>query len=332
MDQMRVVAGVDGGGTRTRAALVDESGRVLGLGEAGPSNYGDVGLAGTQESIRLALSRAGCEPQPGRGPQPLAGAFLGLGNVVSPADRATIRHLVCELGLAPADHVLVDHDIRIALAGGLAGRPGIVLIVGTGSACYGRRADGRSWRAGGWSYLLDDAGSGYFLGLQAMIATVRAADGRGAPTLVADRVLQRLGLSEADEIMRRLYHDGLSRAEIAALAPLTIDAAEQRDAVAAEIIKRGADELSLMVATVARRLEFGLDPVMVTVTGGLATAGAAYVAPLQAAIRRRLPAVELVEPALPPVLGAALLALEDIGIPASPPLVAQLRAQRDRCC
>jgi hypothetical protein len=87
-----------------------------------------------------------------------------------------------------------------------------------------------------------------------------------------------------------------------------------------------------MVATVARRLEFGLDPVMVTVSGGLATAGAAYVAPLQAAIRRRLPAVELVEPALPPVLGAVLLALEDIGIPASPPLVAQLRAQRDRCC
>jgi len=51
MDQMRVVAGVDGGGTRTRAALVDESGRVLGLGEAGPSNYGDVGLAGTQDPL-----------------------------------------------------------------------------------------------------------------------------------------------------------------------------------------------------------------------------------------------------------------------------------------
>lgn len=93
------------------------------------------------------------------------------------------------------------------------------------------------------------------------------------------------------------------------------------------IIKRGAEELALMVETVASRLDFGRDPLLVTVTGGLSQAGPAYREPLDAAIRRHVPAGQLVEPALSPVIGAALLALDAIGIPAWPDLVADLRRQ-----
>jgi N-acetylglucosamine kinase-like BadF-type ATPase len=323
--RMPLVLGVDGGGTRTRAALVSECGEVLGLGTAGPSNYDDVGIAVAQDhigqAVRQAWQEAGLPPRPGDA------VFLGMAGVVSAADRATIRQMAIELALAPVPQIHVDHDIRIALAGGLAGQPGIALIVGTGSSCYGRQADGRSWRAGGWGHLLDDGGSGYYLGMQAMIAAVRAADGRGASTALVPALLDILKLEDIQDLMRRLYHQGLARAEIAALAPLVLNAAADGDVIAQQIIEQGVDELALMVETVARRLDFWPGPVSVTVTGGLAHAGPAYRGPLYAAIRRRVPDSRLVEPILPPVLGAALLALEAIGVSPSPELIAKLRAR-----
>ncbi len=179
----------------------------------------------------------------------------------------------------------------------------------------------------GWGHLLDDLGSGYYLGVQAMIAAVRAADGRAAPTALLPGVLDALKLEDIQDLMRRLYHDGLTRVEIAALAPWVIDAAARGDAVAQGIIERGVDELALMVETVARRLDFLPGSVPVTVTGGLAYSGPMYKESLYAAIRQRIPTSHLVEPILPPVLGAALLALEAIEVHPSPELIAALRSR-----
>jgi glucosamine kinase len=214
---MRLVIGIDGGGTNTRAALAAETGEVLGIGLAGPSNYDDVGVAIARRNIGAAVRQAW--QQAGRKRRPADAAFLGMAGVVSDDDRATIRQIAEQLRLAPPDRIGVDHDIRIALAGGLAGQPGIALIVGTGSSCYGRTADGRSWRAGGWGHLLDDFASGYYLGLQAMVAAVRAADGRSPQTRLLPLVMESLGLRDINELMRRLYYEGMSRAAIAALGP-----------------------------------------------------------------------------------------------------------------
>jgi N-acetylglucosamine kinase-like BadF-type ATPase len=313
---------VDGGGTNTRAVLITEDGTVLGTGVAGPSNYDDVGVDAAKESIQKALRQAWQEA--GERPRSCDAVFLGMAGVVSEIDRATIRTIAAELQLAPQQRIGVDHDIRISLAGSLAGDEGITLIVGTGSSCYGRRIDGREWRAGGWAHLLDDVGSGYYLGLQAMIAAVRDTDGRGAPTALRQHVLAALKLSDMQDIMRRLYHDGMSRAEIAALAPLVIEAAD-RDAIAREIIARGVDELALMVKTVAAKLEFPADNVLVSVTGGVAHSGLIYKKPLYAAIRRCVPTAQIVEPKLSPALGAALLALESLGVKPTNNLVALLQ-------
>ena len=322
----KIVVGIDGGGTNTRAVLVTEMGEVLGIGSAGPSNYDDVGIETARQNIAAALDAAWRAS--GRPARSCDAGFIGLGGVVSETDRATIRRIACEVNLALPARTGVDHDIRISLAGSLAGKEGITLIVGTGSACYGRRADGRAWRAGGWAHLLDDLGSGYYLGLQAMIAAVRAADARGAPTALTKSLLAALELHDIQDIMRRLYHDGLSRTEIAALAPLVIRIAAEGDCVAREIIARGVDELAFMVETVARKLEFLPGRVLVGVTGGVAHSGPTYEGPLYAAIRRRVPTAEIVEPKLAPVLGAALLALESLGVQPTPELIQRLQRAR----
>ena len=285
---------------------------MLGTGVAGPSNYDDVGVDAARESIQHALHEAWLEA--GEPPRSCDAVFLGMAGVVSEIDRTTICKIAVELRMAPPRQIGVDHDIRISLAGSLAGEEGITLIVGTGSSCYGRRVNGREWRAGGWGHLLDDVGSGYYLGLQAMIAAVRDTDGRGLPTALSQCVLAHLKLTDTQDIMRRLYHDGMSRAEIAALAPLMIEVAVTGDEVAREIIAQGVDELALMVKTVAEKLEFPPDKILVSVTGGVAHSGPIYKEPLYAAIRRRVPTVQIVEPKLSPVLGAALLALESLGI------------------
>ncbi|MFN8482416.1 MAG: BadF/BadG/BcrA/BcrD ATPase family protein [Anaerolineae bacterium] len=325
-----LVIGVDGGGSTTRAALVDAIGRVLGLGYAGPSNYDDVGVGVAEENIGRAVSAAWHAT--GQAFRPADAAFFGMAGVVSDADRAAIRGMARALDIAPAECVGVDHDIRIALAGGLGGREGIALIVGTGSSCYGRRADGRAWRAGGWGYLLDDLGGGYYLGLHGLIALTRAADGRGVATALTEPLLAALRLTDPQDIMHRLYHAGLdgssggmTRADIATLAPLVLDAAIAGDAVATEIVERGVDELALMVATVARALEFDAAGATVTAVGGLAQSGAAFKQWLYPAIRRRAPRADIVEPALSPVLGAALLALEMCGVAPSDAVIERLR-------
>src|SRR6185436_18935145 len=119
----RYVLGIDGGGTKTRAVIAEAEGHVLGSGVGGPSNYDDVGMerakAGIAEAVRMARQQSGLPEAR------LASVFLGMAGVVSEQDRSVIHAIARELNLADDQNVDVDHDCRIALAGGLSGRPGI---------------------------------------------------------------------------------------------------------------------------------------------------------------------------------------------------------------
>lgn len=311
-DRPRIVAlGVDGGGTRTRAAIVDGSGRVLGLGEAGPSNLHVSGAAVVRAAVEAAVRAARAEMAIESDGQ-FDAAFLGHAGVVTPRDREEIRAIARELGLAPETTVGVDHDLRIALAGGLAGAPGIVLIAGTGSSCYGRTADGTAWRAGGWGPLLDDPGSGYWLGVRGMAAVGRGVDGRGPETSLQRSLPAFLGVADAEELLRLTGAGGLTRDRIATLAPVVLDAADDGDSVAAAIVREGIDELALMVEAVARRLFRSADAARLAMTGGLVERPS-FRAALETVIVRRVPGVRPVASRLPPVLGAAALALVSLG-------------------
>jgi N-acetylglucosamine kinase-like BadF-type ATPase len=314
-DSPRIVAGVDGGATRTRAVIARTDGIILGVGTAGPSNYDNVGIpaasAAIGDAVRTARAAAGI------GAAPLAGLFLGMAGVVSQADRETVATMALANALAAPEDIAVDHDIRIALAGGLGGSEGIVLIAGTGSSTYGRRNDGRHHRTG-WGYLLDDRGSGYDLGRNAMIAAVMEADGRGPATTLSAIVQERLHYKHIDEILRIVYHTGVPVAEVAALAPRVIDEAAQGDEVARTILASGAAELARMVETVARALAFTGTPFRLAMVGGLVDHPGLYRDMVRDAITRVVPGSEIVDPLLPPVLGAVLLAREIAGGAATP--------------
>jgi N-acetylglucosamine kinase-like BadF-type ATPase len=300
------VIGIDGGGTSTRAALLGLDGKLLAVGQSGSSNIDDVGIQVAEQNIDRAVAVA--EDQAGITRQPAVAIFLGMAGVTSEADRDHIRQIARNLNLAPEASIGVDHDCRVALAGGLSGRPGIVQIIGTGSSCYGRTAEGHKWMAGGRGHLVSDEGSGCWMGLQAIRAAVRSHDGRAPHTPLLDGILAALSINEIDDVLNRLYVVGISRAELAALAPMVVREAMAGDDASLGIVHRGADDVSELVAAVARKLDMG-EP-EVCMVGGLLNAGSIIFDTYKAAILRRVAMADVKTAEQPPVMGAAILALE----------------------
>jgi N-acetylglucosamine kinase-like BadF-type ATPase len=316
------VLGIDGGGTKTQALIADEEGNVRGWGTSGPSNYDDVGMeraqAGIEEAVWIARQQAALPEAP------FDSVFLGMAGVVSDKDRAVIHAIARQLNLADDQNIDIDHDCRIALAGGLSGRPGIVLIAGTGSSCYGQSGAGESWLAGGWGHLISDEGSSYWLGIQAMRCAVASYDGR-LHSILKDLVQDQFQLTELRDLMHRIYVIGMSRSEVASLAPLVITAARQGDDVALHLLRQGACDLAQMVGAVADKLHFTGQPCELALVGGLFNAGDIVLSPLHVAIQNRLPDCRIIFPELPPASGAALLALKNLGISLSSTQAANLR-------
>ncbi len=297
---MKTVIGIDGGATSTRALIANERGEVLAYRTAGGSNPRTVGFDAARRN--LATVTAGHQA---------AVAFLGLAGVSEPEDREPVLRLAVELGFAPAGMVGVDHDIRIALAGGLAGDSGIVVIAGTGAACYGRSASGEVWRAGGWDWEADNHGGAHRVAVAGMEAVLRAFDGRGPVTSLTGKFPERRDFQR------------MTKSEVAALAPVVLAAAEAGDAVAIQIVERQTDELACAVAAVAQRLNMPAGPV--TYTGSLLLKSESYRAAFTTAVRRRLPGASVTEPVFSPVVGAVLLGWQLAGWPVTAEVLANLR-------
>ncbi len=318
---MRWFLGLDGGGTQTRVLVCDATGTQAGSGAAGGTNPHHTRAEGIARSFTAAI-RAACAPlhlEPGE----ITAGFLGVAGVTDDAARAQVERLARAAGLAHA-RLGVDHDIRIALAGGLEGRPGVALVVGTGSSCYGRDAAGRTWQTGGWEALIGDEGSGYFLGREALRLAVRMADGRTVATALRARVFGWLGIQDVATILRRLGQPAITKPEVARLAPLVVELAEGGDSAARAILEEGARALAELVVANHRSLPTGTGPEVV-VTGGLGTAAGMYRRMIYAAIERELPQARVGPPALAPVAGAVLLAMERAGVVPTPACLAHLR-------
>jgi glucosamine kinase len=301
---MKILAGIDGGGTHTRLALVREDGVLLAFAEGGCCSFVELGLEAARQALGDLWQRAWTSAP--ADPRPAEALFIGTGSVLSETDERTNCDLAIGLGLARPGQLRAGNDALNALAGGLSGGPGILLIAGTGSACLGRNAQGETWRAGGWGHLLHDAGSAYALGRAAMIAATRDTDGRGQPTALTALVRESLHLGDLREIYRKVHHEGVSRADVAALAPRVVALAEAGDAVAQQLLGEGVRGLVEMVATVARQL--GLERPKLALTGGLITQAARYRRMFLDQLGPALPGFTLASGGFAPVLGAVILA------------------------
>jgi N-acetylglucosamine kinase-like BadF-type ATPase len=119
-------------------------------------------------------------------------------------------------------------------------------------------------RAGGWGYLIGDEGSGYAIGAAALRAVMHAYDGRGPSTLLTELVLEHRGLSEPPELVRNIYGAESPRLDVASLAGLVEQAADQNDAVAIAILEESARQLSKSLSSVYPKLDSSAIPLILS--------------------------------------------------------------------
>jgi N-acetylglucosamine kinase-like BadF-type ATPase len=307
------VLGVNGGGTRTVALVANEKGRVLGRGEGGPANYHATGLADVSEAITHAATTA--IEDAGLVGQALSAAFFAISGVDRPTERQVMAGLIARTGLTCPIHL--DHDAVSALAGATGGLPGVVVMAGSGSIAFGEDRKGNRARAGGYGPLLGDEGSGYDIGRKALMAALRAEDGRSPATVLTDRFKQRFMLERMPEVINLVYGNPapMQRPEIAGLAPVVVDAAREGDAMAREILRIAGRELGLAAAAVLQKLDWDdEEPVLVAGTGGVFAAGNILALPMQQVIRSACPQAQMCQPKHTAAYGAVLLALQSLGI------------------
>ncbi|HXT71785.1 MAG TPA: BadF/BadG/BcrA/BcrD ATPase family protein [Vicinamibacterales bacterium] len=250
------VLGIDAGGTRTMCVLADDAGQVLAEARGPGANLQSVGELEVEKVLHDLIAQAmGTSPAP-------AAICLGMAGVDRPQDAEVIRGILRRIGQRA--RVVVVNDALIALEAGVPGRPGTVVIAGTGSIAYGRSADGRGARAGGWGYVLGDEGSGYWLGRLALRAVLRAADGRGEQTDLTARVLAHYGVEKPRDLVREIYEGGTRPSAIACLAREVGAAADAGDGIAGHLVTVAAQELAKAVHSVASRLSIEAEPVVLS--------------------------------------------------------------------
>ncbi len=307
------VLGLDGGGTKTVALVANEKGRVLGRGEAGPANYHTAGLGPASEAIRKAVRTA--IDDAGLVNSALDAAFFALAGVDRPNDRQVMAGIIAGLSLTCPVHL--DHDASAALAGATGGKPGVVVIAGTGSISFGEDGSGARVRAGGYGPILGDEGSGYDIGRKALIAALRSEDNRSPATVLAQRIKQRFMLDKLPDLINLVYGNPapLQRPQIAALAPMVVEAAQEGDAISREILRVAGRELGLLAAAVLQQLKWERNfAVPVSGVGGVFAAGNMLGLPMQQVIKSACPQAEIMTPKHTPTYGAVLLALKSLGI------------------
>lgn len=301
---MKVFLGVDGGASKTAALVIDESGKSLGTGVAGPSNHLRVGIETAARNIERAVNKAVVAADVAT--REIVWAYCGIAGADHPAHR---QEVVDSLEIFfPRGNFTVDNDARIALTGAVGFGAGVVVIAGTGSVAFGRNDAGEEARAGGWGPIIGDEGSGYFVARTGLSAILRAFDGRGKPTLMTDLLRSESHLEPRD-LPKAIYAQTTHADDIARYAKLVFDAAGQGDAVAKSIVDLAAQQLASCVLAVARRLKIADSAFPIAYVGGVFKAGDVLLAPLRAAVAAEAAKATVQAPLRTPVEGAAQMAI-----------------------
>lgn len=295
---MRYVIGIDAGGTKTVGLLADETGKVQTRARGGGANLIVHGELAVEKVLYQLIEDL-------EAPHPVSALCLGMAGVDREEDSALMSGVLRRLGMR--DNVRIVNDALIALVAGAPQGVGIVVSAGTGSIAFGVDPSGQTARSGGWGYLLGDEGSAFWLGHAAVRLGIRAADGRGVPTTLFERIAKTLELDVPDGLVRWFYDQELSRYRVANLASLVEEAARDGDDAASGLLDQAAQHLARAARAVARQLDFP-DPYPLVLAGGAFRACPSLYARLEAVLD--LPQVRVVRLEGEPAQGAVTLALE----------------------
>jgi len=295
--------GVDGGGSKTRFALLDANRTLIGEAQLGTSYHPAIGLAAVRDTlangVASVLANAGIDGSR------VNYAFFGLPAFGEDGEATPVLQSM-PASILRHDRYACDNDMVCGWAGSLGAADGINIVAGTGSIGYGRRGK-KSARVGGWGEAFSDEGSAYWIATQGLNAYSRMSDGRLPRGPLHAVINDALKLSNDLDLCARVYGaNAATRAELAGLAPLIAKAAELGDVTALGIFHRAGDELAMLAQTL--RDQLGYEPgeaAKLSWSGGAFAAGDLLMDPFKSALGAGF---EWCRPLHPPHVGAALYA------------------------
>jgi N-acetylglucosamine kinase-like BadF-type ATPase len=307
-----IVIAVDGGNSKTDLALVASDGTLLSLVRGPLSSPHHVGVDGCLDVLEQLLRGAHVQAgvRDGSGPVAEVGAFLMAG-VDFPNEERELQQVLDARGWAVRNSV--GNDTFAVLRAGTERGWGVAVVCGSGINCVGVAPDGRHARFPALGEITGDWGGGYDVGMAALSAAARSEDGRGPKTSLEHDVPAHFGFSTPRELAEAIHRRQLSASRVIELAPLVL-ASATGDAVAAGIVDRLAAEVVALATAALAQLELTSEPAEVLLGGGLLQAGDGR---LLDAIERGLhaigPSLTIRPTDAPPIVGAALLALDELG-------------------
>lgn len=298
--------GVDGGGTKTQAAIIDLKLNILGEGVAGPSNPLRVGVVNAATAIREAVDKA-CDAA-GLRRTDLVAAEIGLAGVRRQELRARMHDALKNLGILD---LMVVGDADIALYAATQGAPGVVVIAGTGSISCGINARGKKACAGGWGPLAGDEGGGAWVARRGLRAIAYASDGRGPATSLSTAASKYFRVSNPSDLSTAIYAPSITNESLAGFGKFVIQAGKAKDRVAREILAEAGKELGVAAAAVIRNLKLEREAFPVGYVGGVfAASGELVLSHLREALLKVAPRAFLTPTKFSPAEAAARMAHE----------------------
>jgi N-acetylglucosamine kinase-like BadF-type ATPase len=263
--------GIDGGGSSTRCTVGDEH-QILGTGSAAGCNVLRVGEDCAQTSLEAAIHEACVKAE--ISPHKIVGTCAGVAGAQRPGIAAIMRRILSNV---VSGQIEITGDSEIALEAAFGSGRGVIVISGTGSIAYGRNSQGKTARAGGWGHAISDEGSGHWIAVAAIRASLRARD-RGEHSGLLHDLMDALGVNTVEELIERV--NASPAPDFAALFPVVLSvamvprlqsAADADDDIATQVLQHAGKELAKLAETVIHRLFTAEDEVRVATHGGVLT-------------------------------------------------------------
>jgi len=301
------VIGVDGGGTKTMAALAGLNGKILARAKTGPSNPRNLGLKTAIDNAALAIKKVLGKKKK------ISATFLGLPAMEEEfkfKKNTVKKELLKHKEISPIfkGKTTIGSDQVIAFKSVTNKKDGVLLIVGTGCVAHGWRK-GKESHASGWGYLADE-GSGFWTGQKGFQAVLKELDDRGEKTLMTRLIFKKLRLKNKEDFLRKVYSKDFIR-QVSLLSGIINKAAEKRDKVAKNIISEAGKELALTVKIVIKKLNFQKEKFPLVLIGRMFRSKIVLNA-LRKEVKKFAPKVKFIRPRVEPVIGAVKLAIEAI--------------------
>ncbi len=300
---MNYFIGIDGGGTKTKAVLVDENLNNINEGIGGPSNFLVFDINDVTNSIIELLSQITNDAN-----IPLSNIksiLIGTAGAGRRDDAQRLENSVLKKAKEnniDINNFKVESDARIALEGAFAGKPGSILIAGTGSIMFGKDSQENIHRVGGFGRILGDEGSGFHIGRAGLSAVAKSFDSRNNGTLLAQLLEDKFNIADSTQLINEVYKNGF---DIPQVAPLVIEAAAKNDKICIDILISEIDELVEHISAMKEKINEEI--LSVSLIGGTITTDNYYANLFRARVGK-IPSVKLKNAELPPEIGAALMA------------------------